>query len=69
MGWDGAGALCPAPFPRCEVSDYNYEVLLLFMLGAVARVFKPGTKFEVTLSGGRSGSREVHFLPIPRCPG
>ena len=36
-------------FLGAEVNDYNYEVLLLFMLGAVTRVFKPGTKFEVML--------------------
>ena len=44
-------------------NDYNYEVLLLFMLGAVTRVFKPGTKFKVMLClvGGQGAGKSTFF--------
>ncbi len=50
-------------FLGAEVNDYNYEVLLLFMLGAVTRVFKPGTKFEVMLClvGGQGAGKSTFF--------
>lgn len=71
LQWDGTDRVRYAlrHFLGAEVNDYNYEVLLLFMLGAVTRVFKPGTKFEVMLSGRRSGSRKVYLFPVPCCPG
>ncbi len=51
LSWDGTERVRFAlhRFLGAEISDYNYEVLLLFMLGAITRVFKPGTKFEVML--------------------
>ena len=50
-------------FLGAEISDYNYEVLLLFMLGAITRVFKPGTKFEVMLClvGGQGAGKSTFF--------
>lgn len=65
LQWDGTERVRYAlrHFLGAEVSDYNYEVLLLFMLGAVARVFKPGTKFEVMLClvGGQGAGKSTFF--------
>ena len=65
LQWDGTERVRYAlrHFLGAEVSDYNYEVLLLFMLGAVTRVFKPGTKFEVMLClvGGQGAGKSTFF--------
>ena len=46
-----------------EISDYNYEVFLLFMLGAISRVFEPGIKFDVMLClvGGQGIGKSTFF--------
>ena len=65
LQWDGTERVRYAlrHFLGAEVNDYNYEVLLLFMLGAVTRVFKPGTKFEVMLClvGGQGAGKSTFF--------
>ena len=65
LSWDGTERVRFAlhRFLGAEVNDYNYEVLLLFMLGAITRVFKPGTKFEVMLClvGGQGAGKSTFF--------
>ena len=65
LQWDGTERVRYAlrHFLGAEVNDYNHEVLLLFMLGAVTRVFKPGTKFEVMLClvGGQGAGKSTFF--------
>ena len=65
LQWDGTERVRYAlrHFLGAEVNNYNYEVLLLFMLGAVTRVFKPGTKFEVMLClvGGQGAGKSTFF--------
>ena len=36
-------------FLGADVSDFNYEIMRIFMMGAIIRVFEPGCKFEVML--------------------
>ena len=50
-------------FLGAEISDYTYEVLKLFMLGTIARVFRPGIKFEVKLClvGGQGAGKSTFF--------
>lgn len=36
-------------FLGVEDSEYTYQCLRLFMLGAISRVFNPGCEFEVML--------------------
>lgn len=48
LEWDGEehiAYLLPM-FLGCDPSDYNMAVMRLFMLGAVARAYEPGTKFD-----------------------
>ena len=65
LQWDGKERVRFAlhHFLGAEISDYNYEVLLLFMLGAIARVFKPGTKFDFMfcLVGGQGVGKSTFF--------
>lgn len=46
-----------------ERDQYSYECMLLFMLGAISRVFKPGCKFEVMLClvGGQGAGKSTFF--------
>ena len=48
LEWDGTERIrCALPhFLGAEESEFTYECLRLFMLGAISRVFKPGSKFE-----------------------
>ena len=53
LEWDGTERIRYA-LPRflgAEDSEYTYQCLRLFMLGAISRVFKPGCKFEVMPHG------------------
>lgn len=65
--WDGEPrihALLPA-FLGCDVSDYNVEAMRLFMLGAVARAYEPGTKFDYMLVLiGKQGLGKSYFLRL-----
>ena len=48
-----------------EDNEYNYQVMRLFMLGAVARIYKPGTKFDYCpILQGRQGIGKSTFLRI-----
>lgn len=46
-----------------EDTEYSYQVMRLFMVGAVARVYEPGCKFDYTLIfTGRQGLGKSTFL-------
>lgn len=46
-----------------EDSEYNYQVMRLFMLGVVSRIYKPGTKFDYCpILQGRQGLGKSTFL-------
>ena len=51
LEWDGTERIrfVLHHFLGAEVSEYTYEVMKLFLLGAISRVFKPGCKFELML--------------------
>ena len=55
-------------FLGAEISDLNEECLKVFMLGAVHRVFHPGSKFDLmlVLSGGQGAGKStfLRFLAI-----
>ena len=36
-------------FLGADTDEYTYEALKLFLMGAIRRVFRPGSKFEVML--------------------
>ena len=44
-------------------SDYTYEALKLFRLGAISRAFQPGCKFEIMLClvGGQGAGKYTFF--------
>ncbi len=48
-----------------EDTEYSYQVMRLFMLGAVARVYNPGCKFDYTpIFTGRQGIGKSTFLRL-----
>lgn len=48
-----------------EDSDYNYEVMKLFMLGAVNRIYRPGCKFDYAMIlQGPQGIGKSTFLQL-----
>lgn len=61
--WDGNPRIRYAlnHFLGAEVSDYHYECLKLFLLGAINRVFRPGCKFEymLCLVGGQGAGKST----------
>lgn len=63
--WDGKERIRYAlpHFLGAESSEYTFEALRLFMLGAVSRVFVPGCKFEVMLCfvGGQGAGKSTFF--------
>lgn len=65
--WDGKEHirnLLP-DFLGVEDSEYTYNVMRLFMLGAVARVYQPGCKFDYTMIlQGAQGIGKSSFLHI-----
>ena len=65
LEWDGTERIRYAlsHFLGAEESEYTYECLRLFMLGAISRVFKPGCKFEVMLCfvGGQGAGKSTFF--------
>ena len=65
LEWDGTERMRYAlhHFLGCEISDYNYEALKLFMMGAIKRVFEPGCKFEnmLCLVGGQGAGKSTFF--------
>ena len=65
LQWDGTDRIPYAlhHFLGAEVSDYTREVMQLFLLGAINRVFKPGCKFETMLClvGGHGAGKSTFF--------
>lgn len=63
LEWDGIARVRYAlpHFLGTSGSDYEYECLKLFMLGAISRVFKPGCKFEymLCLVGGQGAGKST----------
>ena len=65
LEWDGVPrtrGLLPL-FLGCAESDYNTEVIELFMRGAIARALEPGTKFDhMIVLVGKQGIGKSMFL-------
>ena len=65
LEWDGTERIRYAltRFLGADESEYTYQCLRLFMLGAISRVFKPGCKFEVMLClvGGQGAGKSTFF--------
>ena len=65
LAWDGTERIrfCLRHFLGADVDDYTYEALKLFMLGAITRAFKPGSKFEIMLClvGGQGAGKSTFF--------
>ena len=65
LTWDGKEhirSLLPE-YLGAEDSDYTYQVMRLWMLGAVSRVYKPGNKFDYTMIlQGSQGIGKSTFL-------
>ena len=65
LQWDGTERIpyVMHHFLGAEVSDYTNEVMKLFLLGAISRVFKPGCKFEAMLClvGGQGAGKSTFF--------
>ena len=67
LTWDGKEhirSLSPE-YLGAEDSDYTYQVMRLWMLGAVSRVYKPGSKFDYTIIlQGSQGIGKSTFLKL-----
>ena len=67
LTWDGKEhirSLLPE-YLGSEDSDYTYQVMRLWMLGAVSRVYKPGSKFDYTIIlQGSQGIGKSTFLKL-----
>ena len=65
LQWDGIERIPYVlyHFLGAEVNDYTHEVMKLFLLGAISRVFKPGCKFETMLClvGGQGAGKSTFF--------
>lgn len=65
LEWDGEERIRYVlhRFLGADVSEYTYQCLLLFLLGAISRVFCPGCKFEVMLClvGGQGAGKSTFF--------
>lgn len=65
LDWDGTPRVRFAlhHFLGAEISDLNEELLRLFMLGAVTRIFQPGCKFDMMLclTGGQGAGKSSFF--------
>lgn len=63
LTWDGTERIryVLKHFLGAEVNEYVYEVMKLFLLGAICRVFKPGIKFEymLCLVGGQGVGKSL----------
>ena len=70
LQWDGVERIPYGlhHFLGAEVSNYTYEVMKLFMMGTISRVFRPGIKFEVMLClvGGQGAGKStlLRFLSM-----
>ena len=67
LTWDGKEhirSLLPEYLGAAD-SDYTYQVMRLWMLGAVSRVYKPGSKFDYTIIlQGSQGIGKSTFLKL-----
>lgn len=65
LEWDGTERIRYAlhHFLGADINDYTYEAFLLFLLGAIHRVFKPGCKYEtmLCLAGGQGAGKSTFF--------
>ena len=65
LEWDGTERIRYAlhHFLGTEISDYTFEAMRLFLLGAINRAFKPGCKFDVMLclTGGQGAGKSTFF--------
>ena len=65
LKWDGVPRIRYAlhHFLGADTSDYTYEILRFFMLGAISRVFKPGTKFDyiICVVGDQGAGKSTFF--------
>ena len=65
LEWDGIERIPYAlhHFLGADVSDYTHEVMKLFLMGAISRVFNPGCKFETMLClvGGQGAGKSSFF--------
>lgn len=65
LEWDGTPRVRYAlrHFLGADDSDYTYEVLKFFMLGAISRVFRPGVKFDyiICVVGGQGAGKSTFF--------
>lgn len=65
LQWDGTERIGNTlhHFLGADVNAYTYEVMKLFLLGAVNRVFSPGCKFETMLClvGGQGAGKSTFF--------
>ena len=65
LEWDGQERVRYAlrHFLGADNSDYTYEILKFFMLGAISRVFRPGIKFDyiMCLVGDQGAGKSSFF--------
>ena len=65
LQWDGTERIRYAlhHFLGADTDEYTYEALKLFLIGAIRRVFRPGSKFEVMLClvGGQGAGKSTFF--------
>ena len=65
LQWDGTERIRYAlhHFLGADTDEYTYEALKLFLMGAIRRVFRPGSKFEVMLClvGGQGAGKSTFF--------
>ena len=65
LAWDGTERIryCLHHFLGAEADEYTFQVLRLFLLGAIHRAFRPGCKFEVMLClvGGQGAGKSTFF--------
>ncbi len=63
LQWDGTERIRYAlhHFLGADMDEYTYEALKLFLMGAIRRVFRPGSKFEVMLClvGGQGAGKST----------
>ena len=65
LHWDGKERIRYAlrRYLGADASDYTYEILMFFMLGAISRVFHPGIKFDyiMCLVGNQGAGKSSFF--------
>ena len=65
LEWDGEERIRYAlhRYLGADTSDYTYEILKFFMLGAVSRVFRPGVKFDyiICVVGDQGAGKSSFF--------